>query len=53
MHQDYFLPLHQRALIWRFVRREVLTRYRCSPLGFGWAAARWFAAARKGFADVL
>lgn len=53
MHHDYFLPLHQRALIWQFVRREVLTRYRGSLLGLAWAAARWFAATRKGLADVL
>jgi len=37
MHHDYFLPLHQRTLIWQFVRREVLTRYRGSLLGLGWA----------------
>jgi lipopolysaccharide transport system permease protein len=37
MHHDYFFPLHQRTLIWQFVRREVLTRYRGSLLGLGWA----------------
>jgi len=37
MHHDYFLPLHQRTLIWQFVRREVLARYRGSLLGLGWA----------------
>lgn len=37
MHHDYFLPLHRRTLIWQFVRRDVLTRYRGSLLGFGWS----------------
>ena len=53
MHHDYFPPSHRRTLICQFVRREVLTRYRGSPLGFPWATARWLFATRKGFADAL
>ncbi len=37
MHHDYFLPLRRRTLIWQFVRRDVLTRYRGSLLGLGWS----------------
>jgi len=37
MHHAYFLPLPQRTLIWQFVRRDVLVRYRGSLLGLGWS----------------
>ena len=32
-----FLPMPHRQLIWQFVRREVLGRYRGSVLGVGWS----------------
>lgn len=32
-----FLPVHHRTLIYQFVRREVLGRYRGSVLGLGWS----------------
>jgi len=37
MHHAYFLPLRQRTLVWQFVRRDVLARYRGSLLGLGWS----------------
>lgn len=33
----FFLPFAQRGLIFQFVRREVLGRYRGSVLGWGWS----------------
>lgn len=37
MRLSYFLPFRHRTLIWQFARREVLTRYRGSMMGMGWA----------------
>ncbi len=37
MNHAYFLPWHQRTLIWQFARREVLARYRGTLLGLGWS----------------
>lgn len=37
MKLSFFLPFHQRSLIWQFARRDVQARYRGSLLGLAWS----------------